>query len=141
MRDFPGMTSDLELLRKRAAEAKADLGRLQEAMRQEGVAFVIVRNGDSRFAVYAERSRLLEVLGLQTLAQKGGPRLQHYLHQGYRRLTLQRADGTPPTEFLLLNDIAEDFGQLSPHPAMVAWKAADQRRIREAVAWDNQRRG
>jgi hypothetical protein len=135
------MMAEQKLLGRHTAEAKVDLDRLREAMRQEGVDFVVIGDGDSRFAVYAERARLFEVLGLQTLVQKAGPRLQHSLHKDYRKLTLQRADGTPPTEFLLLNDIAENFGEFSQYPAMLAWEAADQQRSREAVAFDNQRRG
>jgi hypothetical protein len=37
MQDFRELMSDLERLGKQAAEANADLGRLRESMRQEGL--------------------------------------------------------------------------------------------------------
>jgi hypothetical protein len=134
-----GRMSEQALRQKHDADEASAAAPLEAAMRQEGVAFLILESGGSRSEVFAERSRLFEVLGLQTSDLKARGHVQRLLERvGLQKARLERGDGSAPVEFLSLIDVASAVGECSQHPAMVARRAADARRAHERTTWYHQ---
>jgi hypothetical protein len=133
--------TERELLMKHGAEEKEANARLANAIQQEGLDCFMLGSGECLLDVFVERSRLFEVLGLQT----PDPRAQRHIRQFDERIkvargqaSLRRGDGSAAIEFLRLYEVAKALGEFSQHPAMLAWKAAEDQRNREWVAWHNQ---